>query len=175
MARIALLLGPDFEDSEYTVPRRRLEEAGHEIVVIGVEQGATVEGKRGEASVRIDAAASESDPGRFDALVIPGGYSPEKLRTDADVIAFVETFWGTGRPVAAVCRGPQLLIEADVVRGKEVTSWPSVRRDLESAGARWRDAEVVQDGPLITSRKPDDLEAFSDAVLGALQGARSGA
>jgi len=114
-------------------------------------------------------AASDRDPDEFDALLIPGGYSPDHLRMDRDVVAFVLDFSATGKPIAAVCHGPQLLIEADLVRGKQVTSWPSVRRDLENAGAVWVDREVVIDDPLITSRKPDDLGAFSDALLSALR------
>src|SRR5690606_13048804 len=100
-----------------------------------------------------------------DALVVPGGYSPDHLRTSRSVVEFVRRFAQTGRPIAAVCHGPQLLIEAELVAGREMTSWPSVRKDLENAGARWRDAEVVVDGNLIASRKPEDLEAFCNAVL----------
>ena len=169
MAKIAMLIGADFEDSEVTVPRSRLEEAGHEVVPLGSRAGETVTGKRGKASVEVQDAASDRDPDEFDALLIPGGYSPDHLRMDRDVVAFVLDFSATGKPIAAVCHGPQLLIEADLVRGKQVTSWPSVRRDLENAGAVWVDREVVIDDPLITSRKPDDLGAFSDALLSALR------
>lgn len=165
MARIAMALGADFEDSEYTIPRRRFEEAGHEVVVFGAKAGETVEGKRGRARAQIDADAESLDPEQFDALVVPGGYSPDHLRTSRSVVEFVRRFAQTGRPIAAVCHGPQLLIEAELVAGREMTSWPSVRKDLENAGARWRDAEVVVDGNLITSRKPEDLEAFCNAVL----------
>lgn len=167
MARIALPLADDFEDSEYSIPYGRLREAGHDVTVIG-HQGEIVEGKRGEATVPVDASAADLDAKTFDMLLIPGGWSPDRLRMDADVVRFVRDFVATGRPVAAVCHGPQLLIEADAVRGRTLTSWPSVRRDLENAGATWVDREVVEDGNLITSRKPEDLEAFSDAVLRAL-------
>lgn len=168
MARIAMILGPEFEDSEFRVPYDRLRQAGHEVTVIGLSPGQTVEGKRGKEKVRIDAAPQEQGPDGFDALVIPGGHSPDNLRTNRDVVDFVRAFADSGKLVAAVCHGPQLLIEAGVVRGKTMTSWPSVKTDLQNGGAHWVDRDVVQDGSLITSRKPDDLEAFSNAILSAL-------
>lgn len=168
MARVAIPLAEGFEDSEYEVPRSRLEEAGHECVVVGSKAGQTVTGKRGRAEAVVDEAASALDPEGFDALLIPGGWSPDHLRTDPGVVDFVRRLVDTGRPVAAVCHGPQLLIEAEQVEGRTLTSYPSVRKDLENAGARWLDEEVVVDGPLVTSRKPDDLEAFSKAFLAML-------
>jgi protease I len=165
MARIAVPLGADFEDAEFTVPRDRLSTAGHEIVVFGPQSGTSVKGKRGKAEARTDAAARDIDPHEFDALVIPGGYSPDHLRMNRDVVEVVRAFVQSGKLVAAVCHGPQLLIEADAVRGRRVTSWPSVRKDLQNAGAHWADEPVVIDGNFITSRKPDDLEAFSAAIL----------
>lgn len=165
MAKIAMPIAEDFEDVEFTVPRDRLRAAGHEIVTIGAQAGATVAGKRGKEKATVDASAADCDPSAFDALVIPGGYSPDHLRTEESVVTFVRTFLATGRPVAAICHGPQLLIEADGVRGRTLTSWPSVRKDLINAGAAWVDRQVVEDGNLITSRTPDDLEAFSDAIL----------
>jgi protease I len=168
MATIAVPLADEFEDAEFTVPRDRLAAAGHRVVTIGPQAGTTVRGKRGQAEVRIDAAAKDVDPSRFDLLLIPGGHSPDHLRTNPDVVAFVRRFVESGKPVAAVCHGPQLLIEAGAVRGRTLTSWPSVRTDLENAGARWVDREVVEDGQLVTSRRPSDLEAFSHAVLSRL-------
>lgn len=165
MATIAIPIGEDFEDAEFTVPCDRLRSAGHRIVTLGAVRGRTVRGKRGKAKVSIDATADEYAPDAFDAVVIPGGYSPDHLRTDRSLVAFLKQFVASGRPVAAVCHGPQLLIEADAVRGRTVTSWPSIRKDLINAGAGWVDREVVEDGNLITSRKPDDLEAFSRAIL----------
>jgi protease I len=169
MAKVAIPVGEDFEDSELTVPRARLATAGHEIVIIGVEAGRSVTGKRGHERVTIDARADECDPASFDAVVIPGGYSPDHLRTDAGVVRFLREFGATGRTIAAVCHGPQLLIEADLVRGRTVTSWPSVRKDLVNAGAAWLDKPVVEDANLITSRKPEDLEAFSDTIVRHLE------
>ena len=172
MARIAFVLGEDFEDSEFRIPYDSLREAGHQIEILGVEAGKTVDGKKGKEHVKIEAACKDRDPAQYDALVIPGGYSPDHLRMDRDVVRFVQRFTQSGKLVAAVCHGPQLLIEADAVEGKTMTSWPSVHTDLVNAGAKWVDREVVVDGQLITSRKPDDLKAFSAAIRDRLgQGA----
>jgi len=169
MSKIAVPLAEDFEDAEFSVPVERLCDANHEVVVIGAEAGGEVEGKRHRVIVGLDVAADTVDPSDFDMLLIPGGYSPDHLRTDPAVVSFVRRFCETGRSVAAICHGPQLLIEADAVRGRRLTSWPSVRKDLENAGATWVDREVVVDGNLITSRKPEDLDAFCDAVVHALE------
>ena len=115
--------------------------------------------------MRTTAAAKDRDPTSYDALLIPGGYSPDQLRVDDDVVNFVKRFAATQRPIAAVCHGPQLLIEAGVVEGRTLTSWPSVRTDLRNAGAEVVDQEVCVDGNLITSRKPEDLDAFCRALL----------
>jgi len=171
MARVAMPLAQDFEDSEFTVPFDRLRNAGVDVVVIGRKGGEIVTGKRGQARATIDHAASGLNPDDFDAVVIPGGYSPDHLRLADDVVAFVRDFFAAGKPVAAVCHGPQLLIEAEVVRGRTLTSWPSIRKDLINAGAKWVDREVVVDGTLITSRKPADLDAFCDEILARLRGA----
>lgn len=165
MAKIAMPLAEDFEDSEFKQPYDRLRTAGHEVTVLGSEGSSTVKGKRGEHTATIDCRADQVKASDFDALVIPGGYSPDHLRTDAAMVEFVRSFGGLDRPIAAVCHGPQLLIEADLVRGKRMTSWPSVRKDLENAGATWVDEEVCVDGSLITSRKPSDLEAFTRTLL----------
>jgi protease I len=169
MAKVAMPVGEDFEDSELTVPRARLAAAGHEIVMIGVESGRVIIGKHGRERVVIELSADECDPASFDAVVIPGGYSPDHLRTETGVVRFLREFGATGRTIAAVCHGPQLLIEADLVRGRTVTSWPSVRKDLINAGAAWVDRPVVEDANLITSRNPDDLEAFSDTIVRHLE------
>jgi protease I len=107
----------------------------------------------------------DASPGQYDALVIPGGYSPDKLRTSIDAVRFTREMAMAQRPVAAICHGPWLLIEADLVDDVQLTSWPSLKTDLLNAGARWIDREVVVDGNIITSRKPDDLTAFTDAIL----------
>ena len=169
MATIGMPVAADFEDSEFTVPRKRLAAAGHTVVVIGAKAGEKVTGKQGKETARIDKAVGDAHPENYDALVIPGGYSPDHLRTDPAMVSFVRRFGESRRLIAAVCHGPQLLIEAGLVQGRRMTSWPSVRKDLENAGADWVDAEVCVDDNFITSRKPDDLEAFSEAILDKLQ------
>jgi protease I len=168
MATIAMPVGEGFEDSEFSEPCERLREAGHEILTFGAERGERIWGKRGQAMVTVDHIPDDLDASHIDALVIPGGYSPDHLRTNQSVVSFVRSFVESGKPVAAICHGPQLLIEAEVVEGRELTSWPSVRKDLENAGARWVDREVVEDGNVITSRSPEDLDAFCDAILDRL-------
>jgi protease I len=168
MAKVAFVLTDDFEDSEFRVPYDRVKGAGHEITVVGTEAGKEVKGKQGKETFTPDASPDQVSAEEFDALVIPGGYSPDKLRINSGVVKFVEAFTGGGKPVAAICHAGSLLIEADAVRGRTVTSWPSIRTDLINAGAEWVDREVVEDGNLITSRKPDDLDAFSQAVLARL-------
>jgi len=174
MARIAMPLAGGFEDSEFSVPYGRLRKSGHEVVVLGVDPGETLHGKNHEATARVDEAIASALPGSFDALVIPGGHSPDVLRMNQDVVDFVRGFVASGRLVAAVCHGPQLLIEADAVKGRTLTSWPSVRKDLQNAGATWVDEEVVVDGNFVTSRKPEDLPAFVDAIECQLQAAAKG-
>jgi protease I len=168
MSRIAFVVGEDFEDSEFRVPYDGLKQAGHQIEILGAKAGSVVKGKRAKEEVRVERAAASADPKAYDALVIPGGYSPDHLRTDRGVVEFVEAMSKAGKLIAAVCHGPQLLIEANAVKGKTLTSWPSVRTDLKNAGARWVDQEVAIDGHLITSRKPDDLKAFTAAINRAL-------
>jgi protease I len=165
MARVAILLDAGFEDSELRVPHDRLREAGHQVTIVGRKAGAVVIGKREVERVTIEASIGDVDPYAFDALVIPGGRSPERLMRDARVVDFTRSFSRTGRPVAAVCHGPLLLAAAGVVRGRALTSYPGIREDLEESGAAWLDREVVEDGALITSRRPADLEPFSRALL----------
>ena len=165
MAKVAFVLADDFEDSEFQVPYDRLTEAGHQVTVVGTEAGKEVRGKRGTSSYTVDAGPDEVDSADFDAVVVPGGYSPDKLRIDAGVVKFVQGVLENDRPVAAICHGPSLLVEADAVHRRTLTSWPSIRTDLTNAGAAWVDREVVEDGNLITSRKPDDVDAFVGAIL----------
>lgn len=168
MSRIAFVVADDFEDSEFRKPYDALRAAGHTIEVLGAKAGVTVRGKKGKELVEIKAAAGDCKPQDFDALVIPGGYSPDHLRTERSVVEFVQKMIRSGKLIAAVCHGPQLLIEAEGVDGKMLTSFASVKTDLLNAGAKWVDQEVVVDGKLITSRKPDDLPAFSAAINKAL-------
>jgi protease I len=132
---------------------------------VGLSRGKQILGKQGRERLTVERGVEDVRADEFDALVIPGGYSPDKLRTSLPAVAFTRAFFDAGKPVAAVCHAPSLLIEADAVEGRTLTSWPSIRTDLLNAGARWVDREVVEDGNLITSRKPDDLPAFSEAIL----------
>ena len=165
MTAIAFLVDEMFEDSEFHVPFERVRAAGYEAVIVGLEAGKTITGKKGTQTITTDCAVADVEPDGFAALVIPGGYSPDHLRTNACAVEFVREMFDQGKPVAAICHAGSMLVEADVARGKVVTSWPSIKTDLINAGADWVDREVVQDGPLITSRKPHDLPAFCDALL----------
>ncbi|WP_242341444.1 MULTISPECIES: type 1 glutamine amidotransferase domain-containing protein [Anaeromyxobacter] len=165
MARIAFIVDDMFEDSELRVPYDRLREAGHEVVIVGLEQGKKLEGKQKKEKVTVERAAKDVRAEEFAALVVPGGYSPDHLRTSLDMVRLTRDMFVAGKPVAAVCHGPWMLVEADAIDGRTVTSWPSLKTDLINAGARWVDREVVEDGNLITSRNPGDLAAFSAAIL----------
>jgi protease I len=170
MARVAFLVGEMFEDAELRVPFERLKAAGHEVAVVGLEAGKRLDGKKHKEQVIIGRAIRDVSADDFDALVIPGGYSPDHLRVDRDIVDFTRRMVQADKPVAAVCHAGSLLVEAGAVEDRTVTSWPSIRTDLINAGAHWVDQEVVEDGPLITSRKPADLTAFSDAILRQLEG-----
>lgn len=165
MATVAFIATDDFEDVELTSPRDALQDAGHDVVFVGTDAGAQITGKRGEATVTTDRAAADVSADDFDALVVPGGYSPDKLRIDEDAVSFTTAFFDANKPVAAICHAGHLLAEAKVVQGRKLTSWPSVRNELELSGAEWVDEEVVVDGNLVTSRNPDDLPAFNAALL----------
>ena len=168
MARIAFVLAADFEDVEFTHPYDAAKEAGHDPVVIGTEAGEKLTGKKGEATTEVDTTVDKVTVDEFDALVIPGGYSPDKLRMDDGMVRFTREFFESGKPVAAICHAGQLLVEAGVVDGKTLTSWPSVATELKLAGANWVDQEVVTDDNLITSRNPNDLDAFTSTLLDRL-------
>lgn len=168
--KVAVLVTDKFEDSEYTSPVEALEKAGHEIVAIEKEAGKTVKGEKGKAEVKIDQGIDEAKPEEYDALLIPGGYSPDQLRADERFLKFVQAFAEAKKPIFTICHGPQLLINAKVVEGKKMTSVKQVGVDLQNAGALWEDSEVVMDDSgLISSRTPDDLPAFNQAIVEALQ------
>ncbi|HEY4180195.1 MAG TPA: type 1 glutamine amidotransferase domain-containing protein [Kofleriaceae bacterium] len=164
MSRIAIVLGEDFEDSEFRKPCAALRSAGHDVTIVGAEAGKTLDGKKGEVHAQVEKAAKDVDASHFDALVIPGGYSPDHLRIEPDVVKFVAAMVKAGKVIAAICHGPQLLIEAGVVKGKTMTSFPSVKTDLINAGATWVDREVYEDGTFITSRNPHDIPAFIRSI-----------
>ena len=172
MAKRVLIIATDgFEQSELLDPKTALEQAGFETVVASPKSGEIKgwhEANWGQ-SVPVDAALDEVSADDFDALLLPGGQmNPDILRMDDRVIDLVEDFNDAGKPIAAICHGPWLLVEADILVGRTVTSWPSVRTDLRNAGATVVDQEVAIDGNLITSRKPEDIPAFSKALIAAL-------
>src|SRR5690606_14911264 len=166
--KVAILTAEGFEQSELLEPRRALDEAGAETLVVSPAQGQVQGWKhydKGE-SVRVDVSLSEADPDDFDALMLPGGVAnPDQLRMLPEAIAFVRAFVESGKPIAAICHGPWTRIEADAVRGRQLTSRPSIRTDLVNAGARWVDQEVVTDRGLVTSRNPADIPAFSRKMI----------
>ena len=166
--KIALLLGQGFEDSEFRIPYDRLREAGYDVEIIGFTAGEELSGYKKREKVRADRGIDEVRPEDYAALVIPGGLSPDHLRADPRFVGFVKRFDVTGRPLAAVCHGPQLLIAADLVRGRTLTAWKTIQEDLRQIGAKVVDKPVVVDRNWITSRQPDDLEEFSRALLRAL-------
>ncbi len=169
--KIACVLSQGYEDSELRVPYEKLKAAGHEVVVIGTKKGEKLEGKKGKDSITTDMEIGDARPESFDALFIPGGHSPDQLRADAQFVAFARGF--ENKPVLAICHGPQLLITADMVHGRQMTAWQTVQVDLKNAGAKVVDREVVVDKNFVTSRKPDDLDAFVRESLRLLRNGAS--
>jgi len=169
--KIAILATDGFEQAELLKPREALDDAGATTVVIAPKSG-EIKGwdmKDWGEKVKVDKTLAESNPNDYDALVLPGGViNPDHLRMDPAAVNFVKQFVATGRPVAAICHGPWTLIETGAVKGKTITSWPSLKTDLKNAGANWVDQEVATDGQFITSRKPDDIPAFNKAIIEAV-------
>src|SRR3954465_14675055 len=166
--RIAILVEQEFEDSELSGPRDALVAAGAPVVMVGPVSGAEYRGKRGDTVVTSELAAGAARMKDFDALVIPGGYAPDKMRMRHAMVDLARDAMEAGKPVAAICHGPQLLISANALRGRTLTCWPSIAIDVKNAGGLYVDKPVVDDGNLITSRKPDDVPMFSEAILRAL-------
>jgi len=159
--KIACLLADGFEDSEFQVPCDWLTAAGYTVEIVGSKAEETLKGYKGRQTAVVDLAIDEADVDSYEGLLIPGGYSPDHLRADERFVEFVRAFDATGRPLAAVCHGPQLLLSAELQRGRTLTAWPTIQGDLRQAGANVVDRDVVVDDNWITSRKPDDLEAFT--------------
>jgi protease I len=165
---IAILAEDDFEDSELMEPLRAIKDAGARVFIVGSGSKKVYKGKRSLAEVKVDTTADKVQASQFDAIIIPGGYAPDKMRLHQSMIELVRKAHTEGKIIAAVCHGPQLLISADIVRGRHVTSWPSVAIDLKNAGAIWVDEPMVRDGNIITARKPSDLPKFNKAIIEAL-------
>jgi len=174
--RIAFLFAEGVEQVELEQPLEAVREAGAKADLVSLERG-TVQmfqhHDKGD-TIEADVAVSDADPSAYDGLVLPGGViNPDLLRADEDAVGFVRSFVEDGKPVAAICHGPWTLVEADVVRGRRLTSWPSLKTDIQNAGGEWTDEKCVRDGMLVTSRKPDDLPAFDSTIVELFAGTRA--
>lgn len=167
--KVGILVEEGFEDSELVETSRAMSDAGAVVVTIGSGSSTSYRGLRGKVRARVDETAENVAVGQLDALVIPGGYAPDKMRLHQSMVDLVRRTLDSGKLVAAISHGPQLLISADTVKGRRVTSWPSIAIDLSNAGAIWVDEPVVQDGNVITAGKPADLPRFSKTVIDALR------
>ncbi len=166
--KVAILATNGFEQAELEEPKRALEEAGADVKIVSPESG-EIQGMhhadKGD-TFKVDLPLDEADPDEFDALMIPGGLmNPDELRTNIDALRFAKSFFEVGKPVAAICHGPWVLIDAGVVKGRKLTSWPAIATDVRNAGGNWIDREVVVDNGLVTSRKPDDIPAFNEKMI----------
>ena len=169
--KVAILVANGFEEVELTEPRRALEQAGARVEIVSPEDGsvrAWAETDWGQ-EVKVDRSLSDARPDDYDALLLPGGVmNPDHLRTNERAVEFTRSFFEAGKPVAAICHAPWLLVEADLIRGRKVTSYKSIRTDLVNAGGVWVDGQAVTDDRIITARSPADLDAFCDAILAEL-------
>lgn len=166
--KVAILVADGFEQVELVKPREALNEAGAETKIVSVKSGEIYgmhHEKKGD-NFKVDLTLDEAQPEDFDALMIPGGLmNPDTLRSTPEAVEFTKSFFRTGKPVAAICHGPWVLVEANVVRGRKLTSWPAIQTDVRNAGGNWVDEEVVVDNGLVTSRKPDDIPAFNRKMI----------
>jgi protease I len=166
--RVAILATDGVEQVELTEPRKALDAAGAKTKVVSPKSG-SIKGWNIDNwgnEIKVDMVLDSTSPDDYDALMLPGGVmNPDTLRMNEDAVNFVRAFFEAGKPVASICHGPWMLVEADVVHGRNVTSWPSLRTDLKNAGANWTDSEVITDHGLVTSRKPDDIPAFSRKMI----------
>jgi protease I len=166
--KVAILVADGFELPELVEPRRALDEAGAETFIVSPMKGEVQGWKHFDKADKfaVDMPLEKADAEIFDALLLPGGVAnPDQLRVLPKAVAFVRAFFDAGKPVAAICHGPWTLVEADVLSGRTITSWPSIKTDLKNAGARWVDREVVVDDGLVSSRKPDDIPAFNRKMI----------
>ncbi len=159
--KVACILANGFEDSEFRQPYDALREAGHDVAIVGLEAGAQLKGDKGRETATVDRAFDQARPEEFDALFIPGGFSPDRLRAHEKPIAFVKAFFDADKPVMAICHGPQILIPSGAYKGRRLTAWRTIQSDLRLlGGATVVDEEVVVDRNLVTSRQPADIPAF---------------
>ena len=173
--KVAILAADMFERVELEEPRKALEDGGAEVEVVSIHDGEIQGFEHFEPAdkIKVDKLIEEADASDYDALMIPGGVgNPDQLRGDENAVAFVRGFHAAGKPMAVICHGPWMLVEAGVVRGKRVTSWPTLETDIRNAGGDWVDQEVVVDGNVVTSRKPDDIPAFNREMTRLFSGER---
>lgn len=166
--KVAILVTKGFEQSELIEPRKALDAVGADTKIISPEKGKVRGWDHTEwgLEIPVDIELNSANPDDFDALLLPGGVmNPDKLRMDQKAVRFVKSFFEAGKPVAAICHGPWLLVEAGVVRGRKLTSYESIKTDIKNAGGDWRDEEVIVDRGLVTSRKPDDIPAFNEKMI----------
>jgi protease I len=166
--KVAILVADGFEQVEMTGPREALDRAGAETKIVSPKSGRIQGMKHMEKGDKfdVDMTLDDARPHEFDALMIPGGlFNPDALRSNEEALEFARHFFREGKPVAAICHGPQVLISADLVRGRKMTSWPAIKFSMRNAGARWVDEEVVVDNGLVSSRKPDDIPAFNKKMI----------
>ena len=167
--RIACVLAADFEDSEFQDPYEAFRQAGHDVTVIGLKANDPLRGKKGKVTAVTDTSFGDVSPTEFDALLIPGGYSPDKLRAHDEAVVFVKSMMTSNKPVLAICHGPQLLLTAEEHKRHRMTAWKTIQGDLKKAGADVVDKEVVVDRNLVTSRMPADIPAFIRESLKVLE------
>ncbi|MDQ0160000.1 type 1 glutamine amidotransferase domain-containing protein [Alkalibacillus salilacus] len=167
--KVAALLTDMVEEIELTDPAEKLRDAGHQVDLIGKGKGETIKGKNGQ-EMTLDYGVDDVDASDYDALLVPGGFSPDLLRIDEKNAKFARQFFESDKPVFAICHAPQFLVDTEQLKGKTLTSFVSVRNDLRNAGAKVVDEEVVVDGKFVTSRTPDDLPAFNREALKQLEG-----
>lgn len=165
MSMIAVLIDDLFEDVEYSKPAAAFKNEGHELVHVGIKEGNVVRGKKSASEVIIDQSIEHVKVDDFDALLIPGGYSPDRLRVNEHVVKFVKEFVKSGKPVFAICHAPQLLITAKVMKGRKITGFKSIKQDIINSGAEYLDQEVVEDRNIVSSRHPGDIPEFIAASL----------
>ena len=173
--KVAILAADMFERVELEEPRKALEDAGADVEVVSIHDGEIKGFDHFDPanSVQVDHTVEQASPEDYDALLIPGGVgNPDQLRGDENAVSFVQQFHQAGKPMAVICHGPWVLVESGVVRGKRVTSWPTLETDIRNAGGDWVDQEVVVDGNIVTSRKPDDIPAFNREMLRIFSGER---
>ncbi|HKC77465.1 MAG TPA: type 1 glutamine amidotransferase domain-containing protein [Gaiellaceae bacterium] len=173
--KVAILAADMFERVELEEPKKALEDAGADVEIVSIHDGEIQGFDHFDPAntVKVDKTVEEASPGDYDALLVPGGVgNPDQLRGDENAVAFVRSFHEAGKPMAVICHGPWVLVESGAVRGKRLTSWPTLETDIRNAGGDWTNEEVVVDGNLVTSRKPDDIPAFNREMLRIFSGER---